>query len=171
VLRAALVFSGAGLDSAVKHLIRDSLDELSGGDDQVRDEFAKFVERKIGGSEDGAPLNAKLIARSLIGKEPRSILLKEYIAAMTGESLQSVSQLCKVCARLGVSDENVIKDKSQLKRIFEARNKIVHELDVDLGQKRAKRIRNTRKRADMQEYTKCVIEVGRLLVQEVAKKL
>ena len=57
LLRAAIVFAGAGLDATLKELIRTTLPTLAAASDQAAKEFEKFVEKKVSDS--------KVLARSV----------------------------------------------------------------------------------------------------------
>ena len=60
-------------------------------------------------------------------------------------------------------------EPSQLEEIFNIRNKIIHELDIDLKGDRSKR--NLRRQDDMVNNTDTLLRIGLKLVETVDKKL
>jgi hypothetical protein len=61
----------------------------------------------------------------------------------------------------------------ELKAAFDARNLIIHELEVDFSKspKRGKRTRTQRQRKDMVAYTNVVFKIAAGFLTEVEKKL
>ncbi|MFC1895153.1 hypothetical protein ACFL0Q_00610 [Thermodesulfobacteriota bacterium] len=143
LLRAMLVMAASGLDSVVKQLIRDALPILCRGDSRVLSRFQTYVARQVRGDAEGHVTNdvSKLLARVLTADSPQAALIESYVYALTGSSLQSVDELFKVASALDVPQNVIAKDT--LVSIFEARNDIIHELDIDFDAPRRNR-RNRR---------------------------
>jgi hypothetical protein len=173
ILRAALVFSAAGLDSVVKELIRGSVRELAAHDQAVQRELEVFVERQLrGDSTDVDSLGGrKFLAQILVSKSPQDRLIDEYVLELTGSSLQSPDQLMKACKALGVQSTSVGIDPKGLKQIFDTRNKIIHELDVNLSKTAARRNQNSRRRNDMLAWSERLLAIAEAMVDEVERKL
>ena len=70
---------------------------------------------------------------------PRAKLIEEYIRELTGESLQSADEILRTTAALGLENKTLGLDILRLKEIFQIRNKIIHELDLDLNAPKRKR--------------------------------
>ena len=171
LLRAMLVMGAAGLDGTVKQLIRNGLPVLIQTDEVVRKGLLTFVERRIKRKEeepsgDGA---AKFLARILAADSQQSQVIEEYIKDLTGASLQSPEELIKASRALGVSAKSAGIRKDELQPIFDVRNKIIHELDMNLEARR--RNRNTRRQSDMTNYVDCLMGVGKSLLAQVAKRV
>ena len=68
------------------------------------------------------------------GATPREVLVSAWAADLTRGSLQSRQQVEKVCTALGVTApafrKRIGAKGSTLEKAFEARNQIVHELDL-----------------------------------------
>jgi len=165
LLRAMLVMAASGLDSMLKQLIRDTLSTLVAVNDRVRDGLEKFATRSIRGEAEVPDSlgGTKFLARVLISSQPQQQVIEEYIRELTGGSLQSVSELSRTAAALGLSRTKI--DHSVLNPIFGIRNKIIHELDIDLDGDRRKR--NLRGRDAMMKATNKLLEVGEEILGEV----
>lgn len=151
LLRAMLVFSCSGLDAVVKQLVQDAIADVIDKDDGAHREFQKFVERRLkrtSGSDEKekpagklASIDSSLLASVLTARDPRKELVRQLIESLTGDSLQSRDQLLRVAAHFALTRDEVISDDASLKLGFEARNQIIHEMDVDLTGKRSRRER------------------------------
>jgi hypothetical protein len=169
LLRAMLVMAAAGLDSMLKQLIRDAMPALVKASSAVREGLEKFVTRSIRGDADvGEPLSgAKFLARVLAAESQQRQVIEEYIRELTGASLQSASELAKAGQALGVTSVKV--DVPAFKAIFDVRNKIIHELDINLDGDRRKR--NVRGRDPMMKDTNSLLDIGERILGAVDKQL
>ncbi|MBE0417824.1 MAG: hypothetical protein IBX63_08655 [Coriobacteriia bacterium] len=140
LLRAAVLFSGAGMDSALKRLIEDSLPSLLDVSPDAHEKLEAFLATRI--KTDAAPTS---LARYLVSPVPRQAVILDYIASLTGESLQSVEQVDKVAGALGLNDRKLRQEITGLRPLFVARNQISHELDLQRTQKQGDRSRLSRK--------------------------
>jgi len=122
LLRAAIVFAGAGLDSALKQLIRDALPTLVQVSPDARSGLERFAER--------VATDPKRSAQALLAPSSRSFVLNAYVFELTGSSLQSVEQVKAVASALGVNDRPLVRQIDNLRELFTARNEISHELDL-----------------------------------------
>ena len=158
ILRAALVMCCAGVDAALKQAIRDCFPHLLEKSTVVRDGFVKFIRKRISGEGDVLELasGAKFLALALAEKEPRTKLVEEYIRELTGDSLQSVEEILRTTAALGLEHKSLGLDTPGLKQIFSIRNKIIHELDLDLNA--PKRKRRVRSQADLLDNSDLMLE-------------
>ena len=163
--RAALVFAAAGLDSCVKHLLKEAIHTLCSFDPKVSDLLNKFV-RKVISAE-----SPERLAVALLADEPKKQLIDDYIYELTGSSLQSFDELAKAAGALGVKLPNMMSKKSKLVEIFKARNKIIHELDVNFEGGVGQRERNPRSKATLADDAKLLLEVAEEFVNAVDEKL
>ena len=171
ILRAALVMSCAGVDAALKQTIRDCLEHLLEKNKQVRDGFERFIKKRISGEGDVLELagGAKFLALVLAEREPRKRLIEEYIKELTGDSLQSSEEVLRTTAALGL-DAKVLKlDVARLKEIFSIRNKIIHELDIDLDAK--KRKRKVRSQTDLVDNSDFILSTTKTIIEALDKEL
>lgn len=162
ILRAALVMACAGMDGALKQAIRDSLPHLIDHKDSVKTEFRKFIGRRIGQNEG---TKVKFLAEILSEANPRYSLVEEYIADLTGDSLQSEGQVRKTLIALGIDSNKLQLDFPRLKQIFGVRNQIIHELDIDLDAPR--RNRQVRRQDDLVNSADFVLDVTRVILEEL----
>ena len=171
ILRASLVMCCAGLDAALKRSIRDCLAHLLEKNMQVREGFEKFIRRRISGEGDVLELagGAKFLALVLADKEPRQRLIEEYIKEITGESLQSAEEVLRATAALGLDRKEVDIEVDRLKAIFGIRNRIIHELDIDLDA--PKRKRRVRSQADLLDNSDFMLSVAKKILEGLDKKL
>lgn len=171
ILRAMLVAAASGLDGALKQLIRDALPTLIGKYEAVHSAFEKFTQKRLQvGEEDGTSgVSPKILAQILAAPDPRSRLVEDYVYELTGDSLQSTEQLFKTCAALGVDGRTVIGDRKSLKQVFDARNQIIHELDMNLDSPNRKR--RVRSQKDMKEYSERLLGICYDIIHEVDEAL
>lgn len=171
LLRSMLVMAAAGLDATVKQLVQDTLPHLIPIDARAQNSFEKFVLRRLSGdaSSGVAALNTKLLAAVLVSNKPQERLLQEYIGHLTGNSLQSVDSLFEVAAALGAEPGSVGLTPPELKPIFDTRNKIIHELDINLGVQR--RTRNLRSQATMIRDTERLFRLAHAMINSVDRRL
>ncbi len=169
LLRAMLVMAAAGLDSMLKQLIRDAMPTLVRVNPTVREGLEKFVTRSIRGDAEGLePLSgAKFLGRILAAESQQTQVIEEYIRDLTGASLQSAHELAKTAAALGLSKTKV--EVARFKEIFDIRNRIIHELDMNLDSDRRKR--NLRGRKPMMKHANALLEIGESMLQEVDEQL
>jgi hypothetical protein len=169
LLRSMLVMAGAGIDATVKQLVQDSVSHLIARDSKAQNSFEKFVARRLLASESNAAVNVKLLASVLTSATPQVRLIEEYIAHLTGGSLQSADSLFEVAAALGAEPNAIGLIPGELKPIFDTRNKIIHELDVNLQAR--KRARNVRGQALMISHTERIFALAHELICSVDARL
>jgi hypothetical protein len=148
LLRAMLMFGSAGLDSMAKQLIKDALPQVIQLQEGARENLREFVERRLTRDDRSGQ---RLIAIALSAQDPRSELINELIHELVGASLQSAEELSRLAAYFDIPTSDLIADRVLLNEIFETRNQIAHELDVDFSQEGGHRQR--RDREQMLRYT------------------
>lgn len=171
ILRAALVMSYAGLDAALKQAIRDCIDRLLLKDRAVLEGFEKFIRKRIAGDGDVLELSsgAKFLSIVLADRRPRRRLIEEYIKELTGESLQSAEEIMRTVAALGLDNKQIKLDVQDLKKIFSIRNKVIHELDIDLDA--LKRKRRVRSQADLLDSSDKILATTKRFLEALDAKL
>jgi hypothetical protein len=98
------------------------------------------------------------------------MLIEEYIKYLTGDSLQSFEQLMRTWAALGLGSQKPLNAMNPvLKEIFIARNKIIHELDIDL--KAPARKRRVRSQEKLLKDIESVLATTELFLTEIEKSL
>jgi len=168
LLRAAVVFTGAGLDSVLKRLIRDTLPLLLEMNDQSHKKFEAFAASQIG---TGEIADTGALARYLTSASPRDRLIEDYIYSLTGSSLQSADEVQKAAGALGIDDSELRQRIGGLRALFVARNEISHELDLQQTERQGDRTRRTRSIAPTKALCHEGLEVGQLIINAVASKL
>lgn len=166
LLRAMLVFACAGLDSMVKHTIRDALPAVIDRVDKAEDNFREFVEKKL--PTEGR-LAARMLSRILTARNPRGALVEELVRDLTGQSLQSKAQLLRAGSFFDLPSGELVDDMALFDDIFGARNQIVHEMDIDFSQLR--RNRAPRPKQEMVDFTKEVLACAAKFLSGVDGKL
>jgi len=171
ILRASLVMCCAGVDAALKQAIRDCFEHLLDSSKPVREGFEKFIRKRISGEGDALELTAgsKFLALILADKAPRAKLVEEYIRELTGDSLQSVDEILRTTAALGLDNKALALDVARLKEIFMIRNKIIHELDLDLNA--PKRKRKVRSQTDLLDNTDFMLSTIKKVLESLDKAL
>lgn len=166
-LRAVIAFAGAGLDAALKKLIRDTVREVALQSKPARRKLVDFIDRYMAGSE--SPINRRRLAEVLLDKRgSKEALLERYERHLTGDSLQSVGQVSVVCGALGIADRGTrerLRASSALDLMFRARNDIVHQLDLtDIGRK-------PRKLPEVRRLATEALAVAQEIINEVGQVL
>lgn len=171
LLRSMLVLSAAGLDSMIKQIIRDCLVTLAEKDEKVRQGIETFVTRRIKTTEEDSfsTQTVKFLASILVSDSPKKKILEEYINSLTGGSLQSPEELIRAVYALGLEPNACSIDNTACKRIFDIRNKIIHELDINFDAPR--RRRHVRRRDDMIEYTNHLLSIGEMILMNTYNKI
>lgn len=168
VLRAMLTFASSGLDSMIKQLVREALPIVIDKREGAQQEFQKFVERRLRKGKEGH-LDNEFIAGVLVRRDPRRHLVEQFVERLSSKSLQSVEGIQRVGAAFDIGSNILIPDRHALKEVFEARNQIVHEMDVDFTD--AGRHRRPRTDDDMKEKTNALFEVSLRFLDAVDERL
>jgi hypothetical protein len=166
LLRAMLVMAASGLDAMTKQLIRDSLQSLIALSDRAQNSFEKFIARKLRDDSDAQKnAAAQLLAKVLSRPSPQAQMIEEYILDLTGGSLQSAEALFQIAAALGLTPAQAGVNAEVLRPIFSIRNKIIHELDINL--EAARRNRNIRRKPEMVNATNHLLELASKILSSV----
>jgi len=101
---------------------------------------------------------------------PRSVVCQDLIDAVTGDSLQSVEQLSRVCGLFGLSRNECVRPReAEPRSALGTRNEIVHEMDIDL--RVANRKRRPRKRDEVTVHVQVLIETAKSFLETADKRL
>lgn len=166
LLRAMLVFASSGLDSMVKQLTRDALPDIIKKDDGAMKLFVERVEKIIYKENI---LDTKLFVKAILAQSPREVMIQELIHELTAGSLQSAEELFRVGAYFNIASTILSKDVDKLKTIFNVRNQISHEMDIDFDQ--PNRSRHPRKRDEMIFFTNELFRIAKTFLEQVDTKL
>lgn len=184
-LRSALLFAGAGLDTALKRLAAEAIPVLAVTDSVVSKKLSEFAEDQIG--DDTGAVRARELVRILIGEgaSPRDIMVRRWIYELESSSAQSAARVTEFASALGVVDEKLRKRVAQtkgqkgegslLEQAFTARNEIAHELDVtkpaEAARQKLESIRRYRNVDDIRDLCFELLDVTQCLVNDVVKRL
>jgi hypothetical protein len=164
LLRAAIVFTGAGLDATLKQLIRDTLPSLLETSPQAHEKFETFAADRLG---TGEIADTRALARYLTSTSPRERLIEDYVYELTGSSLQSAEEVQKVAGALGIEDQPLRQRINGLRALFVARNEISHELDLRRPGAPGDRTRRSRRIGPTENLCHEGLEVGQLIINAV----
>src|SRR3989338_8956810 len=136
LLRAMLLFACAGLDSTVKHLIEDNLN-------LIIEKKLKKSGSQIDLSINNHSIDLKLISQGIASSKPRDLLIKILKKSLSDNSLQSLDQILIVASHFAITSQELLGNKTtdDIKKTFDVRNEISHEMDVDLTGKSHKKRR------------------------------
>lgn len=166
LLRAMLIFAASGLDSMVKQLVRESLASVIETDDGAKKQFMDYIEKRLRRTDQ---LDMKLLVSAMMRDKPRAVLIEELVRELTSSSLQSREELIKVAAFFNIPSRDLTTELDLLKTIFDARNQIVHEIDIDFSQSNVNR--RPRNKADMVKYTEELLRIAKQFLHEVDRKI
>lgn len=171
LLRMMVVIGAAGLDSLLKQIIRDCLPRLVELDENVQQGLEIFVTRQLRGEvEDlNTSVSNKFLAKVLLADSHQTQVIEEYVQHLTGNSLQSASEVMKAVNALGIDPKQISIDPNKLKPIFDIRNRIIHELDINF--EAARRNRSSRRLSDMVDRTNLLLQLSEKILEAVYNKL
>lgn len=181
-LRSALLFSGAGLDTALKRLAAEAIPLLVASDEIVSRKLEEFAEAQI--SDETGGVRAKDLIRVLLGSgtSPRDVIASRRVKALEASSAQSAQRVSEIAGALGVVDVQLRKRiavtkgrSSVLETAFTARNEIAHELDVtrpeEASRKRLESIRRYRNVDDIITLCRELLDVTQQIVNDVVRRI
>jgi len=160
-----LVFASSGLDALIKQLVNDALPELLARgerDSGPTARFRDFVREKI---ERDEKLAARLIAENVTAASPQSSTIQWYIRELTSNSLQSKDQVLQIASFFDIKSNVLTDDFDGLKKLFDARNEIIHEMDINFTA--TNRNRNQRTKKFAVESTNHLFAIAEKFLSEV----
>jgi hypothetical protein len=166
LLRAMLLFASAGLDSMVKHLIRDALPVLVTKNVGVRKQLHDFIARTMKRRD---PIDTELICALLLAEDPGQHAASQLVNELTASSLQSAEQLLRVGAYFDIPSHEISDDPRKLQQVFNRRNQMAHEMDIDFTP--SNRNRRQRAKQAMIDDTNTIFRVTQLFLEKVDAKL
>lgn len=162
LLRAMLVFASSGLDSMLKQLVHDTLPAVICKEKGAHELFREHIERKL---KKGSETDIKYLATVLACPDPRQTMMRDLVDSLRANSLQSKDQLLKVGAHFNILSAKLSSDFDFLQKIFEARNQIAHEMDIDFTQ--SNRSRHSRRTKDMIAFTNEIFRISDFCLRHV----
>lgn len=166
LLRAMLLTACSGLDSMVKHLVKDSLAVVVRGQPGAHQMLISFIEKKLKRSEAA---DLKTLAEALAAARPGDSFLNLMIAELRENSLQSKHQLLSVAAHFDIPSAALTKELNRLDTVFRIRNQITHELDIDFSKGNRSRIQ--RKTEEMTEHANFIFRVAKSFLTQVQERI
>ncbi len=128
--------------------------------------FKSFVEKRLMKNNQ---TNYKILADVIGDMNPHRRMVELYVESLTSNSLQSKDAILKIGAAFDIKSEDLTNDPAVLAETFNARNKIVHEMDVNF--EHPSRNRTPRSRKEMVAYTNRVFRVAKSFLLGVDKKI
>lgn len=122
-----------------------------------------------GGTREG--IDVKLLTSALVAPAPKAVLVQELVTDITSRSLQSKDELFRVAQYFAVPSDTLTRDPSLLKKIFDARNQIIHEMDIDFSKSSKRGFRRIRSKQVMIKYTTEIFRIGTVFLREVDARL
>ncbi|MFJ9521339.1 hypothetical protein ACIRPK_24190 [Kitasatospora sp. NPDC101801] len=134
LLRAAIVFTSAGLDAAVQALIHHAVPTLITLPGTPRSKYETFIDEQV-----RAPKTADEFLLALKAQDPQAELLNLYLQSKTKASFQGSSDLrSRAGSSLGITNQQIPKRRfDALDVFFTARNDVAHRLDMEGFEQRA----------------------------------
>jgi len=155
LLRSMVVVACAGLESALKEVLRKTLDPLASSDMMVAAKFEAWVARTM---KD--PENSDFMAHVFSALEPpRHVLIRGYVSEKVSDSLQSTRGLEETIAALGLGKGTLDWNSfANVHRAFECRNQIIHEYDfIEIGGRITRRMRTVE---EIVNYVNALFDAG-----------
>jgi hypothetical protein len=169
LLRAAIVFSSAGLDACLEVLISHAVPILVSGNDKSRGKFERYIDNQA-----NAPKVSQEFLSAIKDPDPRARLLELYIRDLTSASFQGSASIKERCSTaLGITNEQLPGSRlSSLDEFFRSRNDVAHRLDLTRpGALDAKPDRQPRSQEEVGRMCDEVLILVRDLIQETASNI
>jgi hypothetical protein len=127
LLRAAIVFTSAGVDSCLDALLRHAVPVLAAGEGGARTRFELYISEQV-----NAPKVTSEFIAALKSDLPRPQMMDLYISSITKASFQGSGSIkSRGLASLGISNSQIDSSRlSGLNDFFQARNDVAHRLDL-----------------------------------------
>jgi hypothetical protein len=127
LLRAAIVFSSAGLDACLQVLISHAVPVRVSGNEKSRGKFERYID-----SQARAPKVSQEFLGAVKDPDPRARLLELYIRDLTSASFLGSKSIKDRCfAALAITKEQLPGSRlSSLDDFFRSRNDVAHRLDL-----------------------------------------
>jgi hypothetical protein len=171
LLRAALVFACAGLDAMAKQLVSDALPVVLAHNQAARRAFAaKFVQRRLQGADQ--TVDVALLSRVLLDQEPHKAIERALIEDLTKGSLQNRDEVVRVASAFAIDKDELFPNRdsfNDIKNAFDARNQMIHEMDIRLDANN--RSRRSRTQDTMRDLRDVVLETSVRFFNLVAERL
>ncbi|MEU8757732.1 hypothetical protein [Streptomyces sp. NPDC048659] len=164
LLRAAIVFTSAGVDASVQALIEHAVPVLITRLGTPRDKYETFVEEQA-----RAPKVEDCFLAALKSQDPRPELLSLYVKSKTKASFQGSSDLrTRAASPLGITNQQIPKGRfTSLDVFFTARNDVAHRLDMDNV---TKADAAPRRKVRTQDEVRSMCDDALLLVRDLVKE-
>lgn len=104
LLRAMLVFAGAGLDSMIKQLVRDALSLTIDRSEGAEENLKTFISKRLARQDT---LDPSFLSSVLASRDPRDVLVSELVDDLISQSLQSKEQVLHPISRARARPEAV----------------------------------------------------------------
>ncbi|MFE6227790.1 hypothetical protein [Streptomyces sp. NPDC057854] len=170
ILRAAIVFTSAGLDASVQALIREAVPTLITGPGTPRLKYETFVSEQA-----RAPEVEKEFIQALTAQNPADELRALYIDSKTKASFQGSSDLKdRAGAALGIANGQIPSRRFKaLNTFFTARNDVAHRLDMvdTTARSRVPVRRSTRAQRDVRDMCDRALLLVRDMINATADNL
>ena len=169
LLRAMIVMAASGLDAMTRLAVESALPFLWRHDESILRSFQEYLSRrlKVDGADRTSSDASRLLAELFTAQDLQEAAINEYIASLTGGSLQSTDALYRICDALNITKK--IIDKEALKPIFEDRHRIIHVFDVDFAA--PKRNRRSRRISDTIAVTNQLLNTAEQIYIACEKRL
>lgn len=130
IYRAIILFACSGIDAVVKQLIIDTLEPVIERDEGAQEQLKNYAKRAIKKEQE---MDCELLAELFIARNSRKALIERLKSELAEASLQSKEQLFKVGSYFNIRSNSLVKKEEEeyLRMVFDTRNKIVHQMDVN----------------------------------------
>ncbi|HEY8982575.1 MAG TPA: hypothetical protein VIU15_23670 [Streptomyces sp.] len=169
LLRAAIVFTSAGLDATVQALIHHAVPVLIAQPGTPRRMYEIFIDQQT-----RAPNVEDEFLAALKKQDPGAALLDLYVLSKTKASFQGSSDLHdRAGSSLGITNQQIPKARfTALDGFFTARNDVAHRLDMEnVSHSTTKPLKKIRAQQDVLQMCDQALLLVRELIRETAVNL
>jgi hypothetical protein len=166
LLRAALVFTGAGLDATLKRLVEDTVRPLIDHGGPAEKAFKDYV-RTL--TEERIP---NTVRQAVQHRDPRGVLVDHYVKRRTETSLLSTSEIRTTREVLGIPHSTITDVQiDALRGFLDARNEIAHRLDLKKPLSRGDHSRRDRRMTTVVRDCNAALDLAQRFIDATADLL
>ena len=169
LLRAAIVFTSAGVDACLEVLLVHAVPVLITSNANARSKFERYID-----DQANAPKATQDFLGAIKDPDPRTRLLEMYIQDLASPSFQGSKSIKNRClAALGITNAQLPHPRlAALDGFFRARNDVAHRLDLmQPNGEDARPRRQPRRQDDVGRMCDEVLILVRDLIQAAAENL
>ncbi len=173
LLRAVVVLGCAGLDSFLKQIINDTLNLVRKNNKYSQRYFINKTKDILQDSKK-ENIDLQLMSEILMSGNTEETLARIIMERMSEKSLQNFGELQEIARAFGMSESIFSDKKTEIRHMFNSRNKIAHEFDYNFKEvknNQGQKVREQRKKEDIEKMVETINFIMSRLKEKVEEVL